>query len=132
VYVYFFNVMLFLLLHIFTTAACKQFQHNSINIRHDATPLFYAHVQRQLHSSRSHSFTFRHCIATAIANLSRSKCTRMKLATKKSCRLVERINSMPGHLKIWCEGGVEEEDGKQTVLMNIIIILCAYAMSAAW
>jgi len=55
------------------------------------------------------------------------------LATKKSCRLVERINSMPGHLKILWEEGVaeEEEDGKQTVLMNIIIILCAYAMSAA-
>lgn len=46
-------------------------------------------------SRRSLSCTFPHCTATAIANSSRNKCTRMKLATKKSCRLVERANWIP-------------------------------------
>lgn len=46
-------------------------------------------------SPRSRSCTFPHCTATAIANSSRNKCTRMKLATKKSCRLVERANWIP-------------------------------------
>lgn len=106
--------------HIFTAASCKQFQHNSINIRHDATPMMPA-----MRTPRCPSL---HAVFRAHFHTVLQLQSQIHQGTS-----VREWNWLRKNHAGWLNGQTEYPLSFKRVPMNtitIIIILCAYAMRA--
>lgn len=106
--------------HIFTAASCKQFQHNSINIRHDATPMMPA-----MQTPRCPSL---HAVVRAHFHTVLQLQSQIHQGTS-----VREWNWLRKNHAGWLNGQTEYPLSFKRVPMNtitIIIILCAYAMRA--
>lgn len=106
--------------HIFTAASCKQFQHNSINIGHDATPMMPA-----MQTPRCPHL---HAVVRAHFHTVLQLQSQIHQGTS-----VREWNWLRKNHAGWLNGQTEYPLSFKRVPMNtitIIIIFCAYAMRA--